>query len=69
MNRFFARNIDWRGRLVRGLGGTALLGAALWCRADWPWLAVWLGMAGVFGLFEALRGWCLMRACGLKTKF
>ncbi len=69
MNRFFARNIDWRGRLVRGLGGLVLLGGAVICRTDWPWLAVPLGMVGVFGLFEALRGWCLMRACGHKTKF
>ena len=68
MNRFFARNIDWRGRLVRGLGGLALLAGAAFIRAEWPGLAVMLAMAGVFGLFEALRGWCLMRACGVKTK-
>jgi hypothetical protein len=68
MNRFFARNIDWRGRLVRGLGGAALVGGAIFSQAHWPWLAVMLGMAGVFGLFEALRGWCLMRACGVKTR-
>jgi hypothetical protein len=68
MNRFFARNIDWRGRLVRGLGGLALLGVAVFCRTEWPWLAVALAMAGIFCLFEALRGWCLMRACGLKTR-
>jgi hypothetical protein len=42
---------------------------AIYARTDWPWLAVLLAMAGVFGLFEALRGWCLMRACGVKTKF
>lgn len=68
MNRFFARNIDWRGRWMRGLVGLALLGGAVFIRADWPWLAVVVGLSGVFGLFEALRGWCLMRACGIKTK-
>jgi hypothetical protein len=69
MNRFFARNIDWRGRLLRGIMGTAMIVGAIYARTDWPWLAVMLAMAGVFGLFEALRGWCLMRACGVKTKF
>jgi len=33
---------------------------------------VWLGSAcvacGAFVLFEAWRGWCVLRACGLKTK-
>jgi len=68
VNRFFARNIDWRGRLLRGLVGLVLLGAAVWVRSDWPWPALMLGVAGLFGLFEALRGWCLLRACGLCTK-
>lgn len=69
MNRFFARNIGWRGRLVRGLGGLALLGGAVFSWTAWPWLAVGLGMAGIFSLVQAFRGWCLARACGLKTRF
>jgi hypothetical protein len=32
----------------------------------------WLGLvfvaAGLFAIYEALRGWCLARACGIKTK-
>ena len=24
--------------------------------------------SGLFALFEAARGWCLARACGIKTK-
>ena len=35
-------------------------------------VSVWLGIAlltsGVFVAFEALRGWCALRACGIKTK-
>jgi len=27
-----------------------------------------LVVAGLFAIGEALRGWCLVRACGLKTK-
>ena len=25
--------------------------------------------AGLFAMFEAIRGWCIARACGIKTKF
>ena len=35
---------------------------------QWPLLAV-LALAGGFTLFEALRGWCVMRACGIRTKW
>lgn len=69
MKRFFRPNIDRKGRLVRGLMGLALLAAAAVCSDDLPWLAVGLAAAGLFGLFEALRGWCLARACGIKTRF
>ena len=24
--------------------------------------------SGLFALFEAVRGWCVARACGLKTR-
>jgi hypothetical protein len=30
---------------------------------------VGLAAGGVFCLFEALRGWCAARACGLKTRW
>ncbi len=33
---------------------------------------IWLGLVfvgiGIFTLFEAVRGWCIARACGIKTK-
>ena len=68
MNRFFAPNIDRRGRLVRGVLGLTLLAGAGFCFRVSLWLAALLAVAGVFGLIEALRGWCLARACGIKTK-
>jgi len=68
MKRFFTRNIDGKGRLVRGLMGLALLGGAAFCLGESLWLAGLLAAAGLFGLFEAFRGWCLARACGIKTK-
>ena len=31
-------------------------------------IAAALALSGAFVLFEALRGWCAFRACGIKTK-
>ncbi len=68
MGNFFSPNIDRRGRIVRAVWGVALIlaGVLLWRRSNWVCLA--LVAAGGFGLYEAFRGWCLMRACGIKTK-
>ena len=68
MGQFFARNIDRTGRIVRAAGGVALIiaGLLLWERSRW--LCFVLVAAGAFMLYEAARGWCLMRACGIKTK-
>jgi hypothetical protein len=68
MKRFLAPNIAGKGRLVRGLMGLALLLGAAFSLGVSVWLAVPLAAAGVFGLFEALRGWCAARACGIKTR-
>jgi hypothetical protein len=68
MRRFFARNIDHKGRIVRGLAGLALLAGAAFSFGESVCLTVGLVAAGVFGLIEAFRGWCLARACGIKTK-
>jgi hypothetical protein len=64
----FARNIDNRGRLVRGLGALALFAGAGFGFPASAWLGVTLAAAGAFVLFEALRGWCALRACGIKTR-
>ena len=68
MKPFFARNIGNTGRLVRGLGALAMLIGAGFGFFVSAWLGVGLAAGGVFVLFEALRGWCLARACGIKTK-
>ena len=68
MKPLFSLNISNTGRLVRGLGALALLlGAVVGCFVS-IWLGVALAVSGVFVLFEALRGWCVLRACGLKTR-
>jgi hypothetical protein len=68
MSRFFNRNIDSRGRLARGVWGALLLIAGI-IMADYIlWVCLVLVVLGLFAIFEALRGWCLLRACGIKTR-
>ena len=68
MKHFFNPNIETRGRLIRGLAAAGFLGGAIFaCRVS-PWLGAAIGIAGLFMLFEAARGWCVLRACGLKTR-
>jgi hypothetical protein len=46
----------------------ALTGA--WMVSDTSlWLALGLGGLALFLFFEAVRGWCGARACGIKTPF
>jgi hypothetical protein len=68
MRKFFTPNIDWRGRIARLVYGVVMIiaGLALLSRA-W-WVSLVLIIFGVFALYEAFRGWCVMRACGIKTK-
>ena len=65
----FRQNIAPKGRLIRAGGALALGVAAV---LIWPHSRpASLGLAGsaVFVAFEAARGWCALRACGVKTKF
>ncbi len=69
MKKFFAANIDGKGRAIRGVLGAALvIGGVILCSYN-VWAAVALILSGGFCLFEAVRGWCVMRACGVKTRF
>ena len=68
MKPLFARNINNTGRIVRGLGAMALLIGAGFGFGVSVWLGAALAAGGLFVLFEALRGWCVMRACGIKTR-
>ena len=62
-------NIDTKGRVIRGGGALAMgIGAAL----TWPHsraAGIALAASSAFLAFEAARGWCAARACGVKTKF
>jgi Inner membrane protein YgaP-like, transmembrane domain len=68
MKPLLSRNIDNKGRLVRGLVALALLVGAGFGFALSVWLGIVLLASGVFVAFEALRGWCALRACGIKTR-
>ena len=63
------RNIDNRGRAIRAVLSVLIFAGAAFA---WPFsrlLAGILVVSAAFVLFEALRGWCALRACGIKTKF
>jgi hypothetical protein len=69
MLKFLSPNLERTGRIVRAvLGSLCLVGGV--AVGFWN---LWAGLAligsGAFMLFEALRGWCVMRACGIKTRY
>lgn len=68
MAKFFDRNIDGKGRRARLITGLVLLVAAVIAGLKIWWLGVILGLIAIFVFYEAARGWCVMRACGIKTK-
>ena len=62
-------NLDTKGRVIRASGALAMGAAALFV---WPHSCIaGIALAGssAFVAFEAARGWCALRACGVKTKF
>ena len=69
MSRFFQPNINHHGRMARGVIGALCLIAGIVLVDYRLWLGLIFVVAGLFAIFESLRGWCLIRACGLKTRF
>jgi hypothetical protein len=68
VKQFFRPNINHRGRIARGVIGSLCLIAGIVVVDFQLLIGLVLVVAGLFALFEAVRGWCLARACGLKTK-
>ena len=65
---FWTPNIGKSGRIARISGGIIfLLAAALLLREDLKIPAIVCALAGAFMLFEGFRGWCVLRACKIKT--
>lgn len=68
MKSFFSPNINTSGRALRGVIALALFVAGGLTFSLSLWLGVALLASGIFVAFEAMRGWCFLRACGIKTK-
>jgi hypothetical protein len=68
MKRLFTPNITNKRRVIRGVFALALFIAAGLVFRSSTWAGILLLCFGAFALFEAIRGWCAVRACGIKTK-
>lgn len=66
----FACNIERSGRIVRGVVGLLSLVAGIYLvTADQAFWGTGLCALGTFAVFEALKGWCALRALGIRTPF
>ena len=63
------RNIETKGRLMRGVAAIVCGIAGLFLVHFNFWISIALFASAAFLAFEALRGWCALRACGVRTKF
>ena len=68
MSQFFQPNIKRQGRIARGVIGALCLVAGIIVAGDVSLWGLILVVTGLFAIYEALSGWCLARACGVKTK-
>src|SRR3954470_20109147 len=68
MAGFFKRNISFQGRIARGITGSILLITGIILADATLWASIPLVVIGLFCIFEAVRGWCFLRACGVRTK-
>jgi hypothetical protein len=68
VSKFFRPNIKRQGRIARGVIGCLSLIAGIILVEFLLWLGLLLVVAGLFAIGEALSGWCVARACGIKTK-
>ena len=68
MSGFFKPNLSRAGRVVRGLWAVLLFSCAALISTYTVSVALALALAGGLALFEAVRGWCLVRACGIRTR-
>ncbi len=68
---FWSCNIDNRGRLIRFLISLLclLVTAWVWWAHENAFIASGLLAFSLVGFFEAFRGWCVLRAFGLRTPF
>jgi hypothetical protein len=65
----FVSNIDNKGRLIRAAGAIVIGTTAILLWSASTTAGACLALTSAFLAFEAARGWCAARACGVKTKF
>lgn len=67
--KFWSPNLHARGRIARAVLGLLLLAgaAAVYAFTGSAGASLALAVGGAFCLFEAARGWCALRACGIRT--
>jgi len=65
----FRPNLERKGRFIRALIGLVLAVSAAFVWSHSHAAGAFLGIASAFVAFEAARGWCALRACGVKTRF
>ena len=68
MGNFFRPNLKRSGRIARGVTGSVCLVAGIVIAGDYSLWGLIVVAAGIFAIVEALSGWCVARACGIKTK-
>ena len=54
--------------MARGVIGALCLIAGIILAGDFTLWGLIPVVAGLFAIFESIRGWCVLRACGIKTK-
>lgn len=55
--------------MARGVIGALCLIAGIIVAGDFSLWGLILVGAGLFAIVEAISRWCVVRACGIKTKF
>jgi hypothetical protein len=68
MKKFLAPNLQSEGRSARKLTALVFLVAAVVSVSFSRRLSLLLFVSALFTFFEAMRGWCVLRACGIETK-
>jgi hypothetical protein len=64
----FQKNITAKGRWIRAIMAIAFAASGLALYQHSKLLAALLFAASAFTLFESLQAWCVLRACGIKTR-
>jgi hypothetical protein len=68
IKKFLAPNLQSEGRSARKVTAFVFLVAAVVSVSFSRRVSLLLLLAALFTFFEAMRGWCVLRACGIKTK-